>query len=132
MEVLVADAINTKQMEKFEAERLKCARELTDLNDTLDQTPLKQGTGPVTSGIEGVLVKHKIDTKGYHGGSFIGNHCHKYMQNHVYTDITKYITDKTATLTNDEHILQLAHDIRVTFDTLKRDFLKNSFSNFSL
>ena len=25
MEVLVADAINTKQMEKFEAERLKCA-----------------------------------------------------------------------------------------------------------
>ena len=49
------------------------------------------------------------------------------MHHHVYTDITKYITDKTATLTNDEHILQLAHDIRVTFDTLNEIFSKIHF-----
>ena len=127
LEVLVADSINTKQKVKFEAELLKSAQELTELNDSLNETPLKQGTGPVTSGIEGVLLKHKIDTKGYHGGSFIGNHCHKYMHDQVYTDITKYIIDKTATLTNDEHILQLAQDIRLTFDTLNESFSKVHF-----
>ena len=34
-----------------------------------------------------VLNKHKITTEGYHSISFVGNHCHKYTSNQMFTQI---------------------------------------------
>ncbi|GFS12281.1 amine oxidase [Elysia marginata] len=75
-----------------------------DLNDELElsnipHTPLTITLGPIASALDTVLNKHRIIPQAYHSRSFIGNHCHKYLQPHVYTDLTSAIKKETKAQT---------------------------------
>ena len=121
-EFLKEDATSNKERIAYEKQHTACARELSRLNEYFDKNVLKSGTGPVANTIEQTLKKHKIESKAWHGGSFIGNHCDKYMKREVYTNITDSICNTTARLTQDDKIIQAARKIKNTFDTLNSSY----------
>ena len=47
--------------------------------------------GPVTSNLDKILQKNKICTQAYHGRSFIGNHCNKYISDSVQADLCQSV-----------------------------------------
>ena len=76
----------------------------------------------MTKGLDEALDKHNIVPQAYHSRSFIGNHCHKYMNENVYTSLTKHVYTHTMTLTNNQQILGKAETIRYKFDSLNKSF----------
>ena len=54
----------------------------------------------------------------YHSGSFIGNHCNKYLKTEVYSDIFNGIVSKTREITSQPEILDKANTIATTFHKL--------------
>ena len=121
---LLIEAKNSREKKTLEKEHLAFATELANLDDYFDKNSLKPCTGPISKDIEKTLKKHKIESKAWHGGSFIGNHCNKYMQPDVYTSITSNICNKTVKLTQDQTIIQAAIKIKIKFDTLNSSYSK--------
>jgi hypothetical protein len=74
--------------------------------------------GPIVSELDVVLQKHKIVRQAYHGRSFIGNHCNKYLKAAVINDLTESVVTKTYKLTDNHDIHCLADDIQSKFYTL--------------
>ena len=65
---------------------------------------LKYGQGPFTSCLETVLLKHHIARQAYHGKSFIGNHCNKYLQENVLKDLSDIIVETSDALVKDPDV----------------------------
>ena len=79
---------------------------------------LKNGTGPVASNLDAVLNKHRIVQKAYHGRSFVGNHCKKYLQPQVSGDITSSVPKTALQLASHQEILTKAEIIHQKFGQL--------------
>ena len=64
---------------------------------TTEQLPFR--FGPVTASLDTTLKENKIAVQAYHGRSFVGNHCHKYLQPSVIDNICQSvvrIADETS------------------------------------
>ena len=77
-------------------------------------------SGPVTSNLDHVLKKNKITMQAYHGRSFVGNHCHKYLQLSVTNDICQSVVEKTFQLSDSVEVQTKAHDIASKFQLFVR------------
>ena len=82
---------------------------------------LEVRSGPVTAKLDTVLNSHKTAMQAYHGQSCIGNHCHKYLQSHVYQKCDTAVT-KTATLVTFDNITEEAHASFSKFKELNKRF----------
>ena len=76
---------------------------------------LKNGTGPVASNLDVILNEHKIVRKAYHGRSFVGNHCKKYLTPQVFGDITSSVPKTALQLVSHQSILTKAEIIHQKF-----------------
>ena len=117
-------SLTSKQFKAAKKHHVKIATKLSKLEKKLEKSKLKLGAGPVAGTIEETLSRHHIESKAWHGGSFIGNHCNKYLDKDVYTDLTEKIFRKTESLTKDKKALDKAKSIKKTFDTLFRSYSK--------
>ena len=81
-------------------------------------------SGPVTSNLDHVLKKNKITMQAYHGRSFVGNHCHKYLQPSVTNDICQSVVEKTFQLSDSVEVQTKAHDIASKFQILNEFFAR--------
>lgn len=62
-------------------------------------------TGPVAQELDTVLKKHNIDVQSFHGRSFNGNHCNKYLKEAVYSDICSSPVRVTESLVDDPDLV---------------------------
>ncbi|GFO40644.1 amine oxidase [Plakobranchus ocellatus] len=83
---------------------------------------LQPRIGPIASSLDTVLTKHRITPQAYHSRSFVGNHCHKYLQSAVYTDLTQTIVTKTQQCTSNPMIIDEACNLQLLFDNLNNAF----------
>ena len=58
----------------------------------------------------------------FHGRSFTGNHCHKYLKDSVFSDICSAPIRTSQKLVDDPEIHLEAHIIQQTFDELNERF----------
>lgn len=75
-------------------------------------------TGQVAASIEEELQNNGIQVQAYHSGSFVGNHCHKYLQTPVYTAVCDRVVAETAEVTDTDTILGAALETSCRFKTL--------------
>ena len=80
--------------------------------------PFDHRTGPVASNLDCALAKHNIIPQSYHSRSFIGNHCHKYLRDDVYKDVTSSIITQTQLSTICQDTIDKAWLIKFQFDDL--------------
>ncbi|GFO22115.1 amine oxidase [Plakobranchus ocellatus] len=104
--------------EEYERELRECQAEV----DSFLIKDFAKGKGPIYMSLESVLEASVIVPQAYHSRSFIGNHCHKYIPENVYTNITKHVVFYTAQLTTDQNIIDRAYFLREKFDALNRSF----------
>ncbi|GFO46704.1 amine oxidase [Plakobranchus ocellatus] len=83
---------------------------------------LQPRIGPIASSLDTVLTNHRITPQAYHSRSFVGNHCHKYLQSAVYTDLTQIIVTKTQQCTSNPMIIDEACTLQLLFDNLNNAF----------
>ena len=76
----------------------------------------------IASSLESVLEKHRIIPQSYFGSAFVGNHCNKYLQTHVFTDLIDNIVKQTQACTNNPAALAKAKHTKQVFDSLNRAF----------
>ena len=79
--------------------------------DDLTHIPLKPRSGPIASALDPALDRHRITPQAYHNRALVGNHCNKYLQENVYTDITSTILTQTQALTN-KNVIERAAKIQ--------------------
>lgn len=68
--------------------------------------------------LDDVLKAHGIQRQAYHGKSFVGNHCNKYLEVGTYTSICNSVVSKTVELTSDNTIIAKAFGIKCKFQEL--------------
>ena len=74
--------------------------------------------GPTASASDTVFNKHRITPQEYHSRSFVGNHCHKYLQTQVYTDLTQRIVTRTQQCTSNPMIVDEAFTLQLVYKNL--------------
>ena len=72
----------------------------------------------MASNLDAVLNKHGIVRKAYHGRSFVGNHCKKYLQPQVFGDNTSSVPKTALQLVSHHEILTKAEIIHQKFGQL--------------
>ena len=73
--------------------------------------------------LDSVLQRHNITMQQYHGRSFTGNSCHKYLKEDVYEDICNSMVEETTRMSNsDQNIVIDAETIADRFEKLNRKF----------
>ena len=104
-------------------ERKERGKELKrQIHEHLDNFPFLHG--PLTAGLDEALKKQKIQMQAYHGRSFVGNHCHRYLKEETYTKVCDSVLINTNTLTISSDIKMVAEKISNKFKELFRLFAK--------
>ena len=85
---------------------------------SLQKSEFPQNIGPVSSHLETMLQKHNIKRQNYHGKSFIGNDCHKYLSTTVHSDTCENIITKTRDVTTNKSIIFNAEAVANRFRKL--------------
>ena len=83
---------------------------------------LRYRSGPTAQALDRALSKHNIDVQSFHGRSFTGNHCNRYLKNAVFSDICRTVVNTSKDLVDSPEILLEAHIIQQTFDELNLRF----------
>ncbi len=102
-------------------EELKRLEQLRDSLQKSVKVPSKE-SGPVVCSLDKTLQKHNINRQAYHGKSFVGNHCHKYLQEEVHHDVLNEMVAQCQLLTGDQDILDDAMSVKVKFLEMYRLF----------
>lgn len=85
---------------------------------------LEANKGPISKSTDKLLTDHRITPQSYHGGAFIGNHCHNYIAKQVYKLITQNIIVQVSKYTYDTSITDKAHLVKSMFDEINEKFYK--------
>ena len=86
-----------------------------------DRNPeLKYLSGPIAMGLDKALKKHRIYTQAYHGRSFVGNHCNRYLKDDTIHSVCDSVLRNTVRLTDDHELHAEADDICSTYTTLNQ------------
>ena len=113
------ESLKTVQMSrKIRAERNQMNKSITHITEQMEQKQqheLRSRSGPIASCLEPVLNRHNIVFQAYHGRSFIGNHCRKYIQETVITDLGDKIVAIVDSLVSDSKINMDARSVRKNF-----------------
>ena len=124
------DSTNQKnsswQRKKKKKKKKKRERELEDkleslydnIEDKTQQLQLPSPTGPVAASLDETLKKDNITVQAYHGRSFVGNHCNKYLQEETTKDICQSVVRKAYQLTDNQDVHNKAHGIAQTYQEL--------------
>ena len=78
---------NVPKIDKLIAKKLDLSAKVEALCKVSN---LKAGSGPVAARLDVTLQKHNIQRQKYHGKSFVGNDCNKYLQKEVFHDVCQY------------------------------------------
>ena len=73
------------KLKKIETVKQKLSNTTEKVTKLESKLNLPTGSGPLVRSLEQSLQKHKIQRQKYHGKSFIGNDCHKYLSHQVYS-----------------------------------------------
>ena len=92
------------------------------IREVVDELPPL--SGPVTAGLDNALKHNKIQMQAYHGRSFVGNHCHRYLKEDTYTSVCDSVVNTTKTFTTNKMILRKAEAASITFKELNRLYLQ--------
>ena len=121
-DALTGYTIPKKERSAYKAKLLEFDANIEDVKEKLKGKHLTPGVGPLVNSIEGFLADHGIQPQAYHGGTFNGNHSHKYMNEKVFTDITDRICAKTEKLSKHKEIIQAAGKLKDKFDKINRAY----------
>ena len=102
---------NPTKIDKMKAKKLDLSVKLEALSKVSN---FKAGSGPVAPSLDMTLQKHNIQRQKYHGTSFVGNDCNKYLQKEVFHDVCATVISKTEELSQSpsirsEGIAELTH-----------------------
>ena len=99
-----SDDLTLAQLSRNRLQHHRLERKINAISTQLDslkfELKLEDKSGPVTQNLEASLQRHNIQRQKYHGKSFVGNDCHKYLSPQVYHDICDSIISKTEEVTN--------------------------------
>ena len=113
------------QLERIKYERMieKAENELLNVapSHPINQ---KEQPGPILNSVKSVLHEQRIKEQPYYGGTFTGNHCHRYMKEMVYEKITNEVKRQTEIYTTDALIHAKAQLLKIRFDRLNTLFKK--------
>ena len=82
-----------------------------------DDAKLKILEGKMVQNLDSVLQRHNVTMQQYHGRSFTGSHCHKYLKEDVYEDICNSVVEETRMSHSDQNIVIEAESIAYRFET---------------
>ena len=117
--------LTDKQKRALKSHLKKEIHQIEDLiNSANDNTSLDKLSGPVTSNLCKVLLRHKIVIQAYHSRSFTGNHCSKYLQPSVFKDLSNSIELITKSLTTNQHLVLQAENLGYKFEQLNALYSK--------
>ena len=83
---------------------------------------LRYRSGPTAQALDRALSKHNIDVQSFHGRSFTGNHCNRYLKNAVFSDICRTVVNTSKDLVDSPETLLETHIMQQTFDELNLRF----------
>ena len=121
MHIIVSDDNKAKKQQVYDLVD-KLNDQIQDIKKNLDTLPFR--SGPVAANLDTELKRHKISVQAYHGRSFIGNHCNKYLKKGAYDNICDSVVRVTKAITNDSDIHACAERIQVKFQTLNQLYSK--------
>ena len=98
--------------------------EINELEEQYATTQLPFLFGPVTANLDTVLKQNQITVQAYHGRSFVGNHCHKYLQPNVIESVCQSVVRVTDDMTTKKEIKEQAHSIAKKFFRLNSLYSK--------
>jgi hypothetical protein len=96
----------------------------TEIRETKAVAKLNTLEGPVVCYLNFILKYHKITIQAYHGRSFVGNHCHLYLQPQILNDICGCVTEKASEYTGNIKILERTQEMNVRFTQLNTLYAK--------
>ena len=108
-----------------EVDIAKYSKEVSDtehLISLITHKELTHRSGPVALSLDPILKTHRITPQAYHSRSFVGNHCHKYIQQHVYTQLAHSLVTKTQSCTYDLLVIEQAQTQELIFNDLNASF----------
>ena len=108
--------LQVKRRCRVEKRRIRAPEDLGD--------PFKKHEGPVAQRVEKVLKDNCIKRQAYHSGSFVGNHCNKYMKYHVYYAICSSIEAETYFLSENQDTWHAATEIKEKYLLLNDSYAK--------
>ena len=72
--------------------------------------------------IDTTLENNRIKKQAYHGGTFTGNHCHRYLKKKIFEKLTSEIVREAGTYTTDNSILSKTKLLQSQFNKLNNLF----------
>lgn len=110
------------------AERQRQRDRIIDLEDKIDQSKkaskLELLSGPIVQGLDKSLQERGIHVQAYHGRSFVGNHCVKYIKEETISHVCDSLVDNTKALCHSPSVVEKAVDVANKFKVLNSLFLK--------
>ena len=83
----------------FQSRRQVMLDKIAEMDDKIEkrkqEADLPLLTGPVTMGLDTALKHNKIYMQAYHGRSFVGNHCHRYLKEEVCDSVCEIVFSTT-------------------------------------
>lgn len=116
---------DTESLSEYRTWLAEVQQQIQDIQEIVDELELDlsncklpQRSGPVSSRLNDALRKNKIAVQAYHGRSFVGNHCHRYLKKETFTSICDSVIESTVQMTDNIVIHHMADDCAENFKTL--------------
>lgn len=110
------DDMPLAQLQRQENRLLKNLQEIdVRIRVARKSTKLELLSGPITSQLDSVLQQNNIKVQAFHSRSFIGNHCHKYLQQRVYTHLSNSVGISAAALCDKPSVINRAAQVSQKF-----------------
>ncbi len=123
---------NEATITELQVEMKKLEKEISQLEAKITLPGVD--SDPVSACLDETLKKHGIKRQAYHGKSFVGNHCHKYLQKEVYESVTAGIVTQCELLCGDPDIIdeakEIEHKFNETFRLYAEVYTAVAHSNF--
>ncbi|GFR70919.1 amine oxidase [Elysia marginata] len=115
--IIMCGTTDKKELKHFQRELNKIKDKLHDLKE-----PDPSYRGPVLKAIGVVLDQHNIVRQAFHGGSFIGNHCHRYITQKLYKQFTKTAIDTVASNTQQDVLITKVIQLEQKYNKINDSF----------
>ena len=114
--------LSDEEKRKYDQRIIDTQNELIKLRDGGSGGPFElknsEKKDPLSRLIDSTLEKKRIKKQAYHGGTFTGNHCHRYLKANVYQVLTSELVRVAPMFTKDMRILSKVQRLKTQFDTL--------------
>ena len=111
--VIFSEDKKKKNKKKTRQDKKKYQRKVKEAEE--DLIMLKEGKddviGPLVSALDNCLTKNKIARQAFHGGSFTGNHCNKYIKRETQERIRDAIIEEASNITKDIQNIEIRTQI---------------------